>query len=123
MRVDPELAYLPQCIAVAVRVLAGLDVFWNGPVEAHRSDVVVEGKRETKQSRSKTHFGKLYIVPFPLCAVLVFDDVKEITIFSVAPIVSGIRRDANISIDMFRQVCIIFTFQANRLMIGAVSVS
>lgn len=120
MRVDPALAYLPQSIAVAVRVLAGLDVFWNGPVEADQGDAgVVEGERETKPSRSKTHFGKLYIVPFPLCAVLVFDDVKEVTIFSAAPIVSGIRRDVNVSIDMFRQVCRSFSFYPKQIDLGA----
>ena len=72
------------------------------------------------------------VVPYPLCAVLIFDDVAESTVFSVAPVcasndaarlfvamirlsskpsvcvcvqvVSGVRRDPNVSVDMFRQL-------------------
>ena len=44
------------------------------------------------------------VVPYPLCAILVFDDVPETTVFSVAPVVSGVRRDPNQSVDMFRQL-------------------
>ena len=52
--------WLHQNIAVVVRILSGLDVFWNGPVEANfYGGILHEGKRETKPSTSATHFGKL----------------------------------------------------------------
>lgn len=41
---------------------------------------------------------RAYCIPFPFCVVLVMDDTDEEAIFSLASVVSGVRRNQNESI-------------------------
>ncbi|CEP02441.1 hypothetical protein PBRA_009025 [Plasmodiophora brassicae] len=85
-------------IAVIVKYLIGYDVFWDGSVEAKVSAVTQEMNRVQRPSSSATHFGRAYCIPFPFCVVLVMDDTDEEAIFSLASVVSGVRRNQNESI-------------------------
>eukprot|EP00474_Spongospora_subterranea_P004981 CRZ05439.1 hypothetical protein [Spongospora subterranea] len=82
-------------VALLVHSVCGLDVFWDGAVESNEkhSKATCECERETKPGSSQTHFGKAFCVPFPLCVVIRFDDTKEETIFSLSPIVTGVKRN------------------------------
>ena len=87
---------LMRAMRFIVRHLNGFDVFWDGPcvkLDAEPSDQVEAA--ETAQNRSATHFGKLYIILFPFCAVFLADNCDDTTaLFSLSPVVADRWMDA-----------------------------
>ena len=82
-------------IALITKYICGLDVFWDGIVEVPAGSKLTTSTkmRLTTQSTSLTHFGRAYVIPFPFTVVMVFDDVKEETVFSLSPVVNGVARN------------------------------
>ena len=74
-----------------VENLNGLDVFWDGEcvnIHENYSDEVEQAK-ET-ENKSLTKFGKMYIIPYPFCAVFLSDDDDNTTgLFSISPVIAG----------------------------------
>jgi len=90
---DAEMAQLMQSMKYIVANLHGLDVFWDGEcvdLTGAASDDVEDAKEIANGSNTK--FGKMYIVPFPFCAVFLSDDCDAATaLFSMAPVIAGKR--------------------------------
>jgi hypothetical protein len=94
MATDSRYESLRQHLHTCIRSLVGLDVYWNGVVDTTpEGDKLQMRTRKQKRGSSLTGFGKMYVVPFPFTAVIYFDDVDEMAIFSLAPVVNGVRRD------------------------------
>ena len=82
--------------------LNGIDVFWNGECisfeEESPSDTEILNRVNTAiilPNKSVTKFGKLYIIPFPFCAVFVSDDDESTkTVFSISPVIAGKKFDS-----------------------------
>eukprot|EP00386_Alphamonas_edax_P004953 GDKI01015574.1.p1 GENE.GDKI01015574.1~~GDKI01015574.1.p1 ORF type:complete len:1029 (+),score=214.61 GDKI01015574.1:174-3260(+) len=101
-RDDPTVQQLMDYVCTH---LQGVDVFWDGAVEAHDgANEVGETQRKTKPSSSATHFGKLYITPFPFVACLVFDDTDDFVSFTFVPSVDGVRRDPAVGMSELGQL-------------------
>jgi len=125
---NPAYAGLYDDMRKAILSLTGLDVYWNGPVEAAAKGAAGAQKaRATKvtrlyracsfqscallrllfvwsqPNRSATCFGKMYIIPFPFTAVVYMDDVNEYVLFSLAPVVSGVARNVQQAIAEFME--------------------
>eukprot|EP00484_Ammonia_sp_Unknown_P027936 CAMPEP_0197047768 /NCGR_PEP_ID=MMETSP1384-20130603/23220_1 /TAXON_ID=29189 /ORGANISM="Ammonia sp." /LENGTH=889 /DNA_ID=CAMNT_0042479767 /DNA_START=357 /DNA_END=3026 /DNA_ORIENTATION=+ len=76
--------------------LNGVDVFWDGSCMNLNDEMQeqVEQAREVDNC-SVTKFGKLYIIPFPFCAVFVSDDSENAkAVFSISPVIAGRMYDA-----------------------------
>jgi len=93
---NEEMTQLMDSMKYIVSNLNGLDVFWDGPcadLSDEASDSVKEGK--LVDNGSQTKFGKMYIVPFPFCAVFLSDDCENATaLLSTSPVIAGKIFDA-----------------------------
>ena len=59
-------------------------------VNMDKSDHDEVCEAEECSNHSETNFGKMYITPFPFCAVFLSDDDDSTTaLFSISPIIAG----------------------------------
>jgi len=107
VRTDDEvMAQSFESMKYIVTKLNGLDVFWDGPC-INLGDEASDDVQDAEEigNGSATKFGKMYIVPYPFCAVFLSDDCDSATaLFSVSPVIAGKIVDAEKGIERLNQL-------------------
>lgn len=94
--VGAENVQILSSINFIVSNLQGVDCYWNGTCNDLNACLINKNEicdEKYISNTSVTHFGKLYIIPFPFCAIWLADDETNIeSIFSISCMVGGRKR-------------------------------